>query len=280
MILKEYTHGRADAVNQLNIPGAERPYRVKFLWLEMISRDHGAEKIYYGDHAHSFYELYLILSGDARCGIGGEEIVLSEGDALLLPPELSHRYIADERPFLRAALAFSSEDVPLPKGEYEKFRFSSEIFENVDFILKQSDRDDVFTPAIVSGRLLEMVADVVRAVSDTLPPASHVTEDPRITVAKEYIYNNRCRLITGDDVAKECSVSRKQLDRIFKAQTDKTIYDFIIDTKVCYAVQLLAESKSVKEISYSLGFDSESGFVSFFKRHCGMTPGAYRKEKT
>ena len=144
--------------------------------------------------------------------------------------------------------------------------------------MKQSDRDDVFTPAVVSGRLSEIIAEVVRAVNDKLPPASHVSEDPRVTVAKEYIYNNRGRLITGDDVAKECSISRKQLDRIFKAQTEKTVHDYLTATRVDYAKQLLQSDKSVKEISYTLGFDSESGFVSFFKRHCGIPPGLYKKE--
>jgi AraC-like DNA-binding protein len=47
---------------------------------------------------------------------------------------------------------------------------------------------------------------------------------------------------------------------------------------VSYAKQLLLEDKSVKEIGYSLGFDNESGFVSFFKRHCGVSPGVYKKE--
>ena len=171
MILNEYTHGRADAVNQLNIPEAERPYRVKFLWMEMISRDHGAEKIYYGDHSHSFFELYLLFSGDAKCGIDGGEIDLSSGDAILLPPGVMHRYIAGDSPFLRTAIAFSSADLPLPTDQYKKFRFSSEIRDNVDFILKQSDKDDVFTPATVSGRLSEIIAEVARAVGKSLPPA-------------------------------------------------------------------------------------------------------------
>ena len=278
MILKEYTHRRADAVNQLNIPEADKPYRVKFLWLEMISRDHGANKIYYGDHAHSFFELYLMFSGEAKCGIGGKELELSSGDALLLPPNTIHRYIASDNQFLRAALAFASDDLLLPEYEYKKFRFSQEICDNVEFILEQSDKDDVFTPAVVSGRLLEIVAEVVRTVSDKLPPASHVTEDPRVTVAKEYVYKNRGRLITVDDVAKECSISRKQLDRIFKAQTDKTVHDYLIETRVSYAKQLLQGEKSIKEIGYTLGFDNESSFVSFFKRHCGVSPGAYKKE--
>ncbi len=278
MILKEYTHQRADAVNQLNIPAADKPYRVEFLWLEMISRDHGAEKIYYGDHSHSFFELYLLFSGDTRCGIDGKELELSTGDAILLPPNTVHRYIASDMPFTRASLAFFSRDIPLPESEYKKFRFSQEICDNVEFILKQSDKDDVFTPSVVSGRLSEIVAEVARATVETLPTASHVTEDRRVTVAKEYIHRNHDRLITGDDVAKECSISRKQLDRIFKAQTDKTVHDYLIETKVSYAKQLLLEDKSVKEISYTLGFDNESSFVSFFKRHCGVPPGAYKKE--
>lgn len=278
MILTEYTHRRADAVNELNIPVADKPYRVKFLWLEMISRDHGAEKIYYGDHSHSFFELYLLFSGETKCALEDQELALFPGDALLLPPNVIHRYIAGDEPFIRAALAFSSEELPFSAKEYKKFRFSREIYENVEFILKQSERNDIFTPAVISGRLAEIVAEAARATVSELPPASHVSEDPRISVAKDYIYNNRSRPITGDDVAKECSISRKQLDRIFKAQTGKTVYDYLIGVRVDYAKSLLLGDRSIKEISYSLGFDNESSFVSFFKRHCGTSPGVYKKE--
>lgn len=278
MTLTEYTPRRADAIGKLNIPETDKPYRVKFLWFEMISREHGADKIYYGDHSHSFFELYLLFSGEAKCVIDGKEIVLSAGDALLLPPDISHRYVASKEPFLRAALAFSSCDLPLPRGEYKIFRISREVHENSEFILKHSENDDIFTPDLISGRLAETVALVTRELADTLPSFNRRAEDPRLSVAKDFIHNNRGRMLSGDDVAKECCISRKQLDRIFKSYTGKTVHDYLTSVRVEYAKQLLLGEKSVKEICYALGFENESGFVSFFKRHFGMPPGAYRKE--
>lgn len=278
MTLIEYTHGRADALCGLSIPEVDKPYRVKFLWFELISRDHGADKIYYGDHSHSFFELYLLFSGEAKCVIGGKEVCLSAGDALLIPPNVTHRYVVSDKDFLRAALAFSSTDLPLPREEYRTFRISNEIHGNAEFVLIQSEKSDIFIPSLISGRLSEIVANVTRELVLELPSFSRLAEDPRLSVAKDYIHNNRCRLLSSEDVAKECCISRKQLDRIFKNQTGRTVHDYLIAARVEYAKQLLLGEKSVKEICYDLGFENESGFVSFFKRHCGMPPGAYRKE--
>lgn len=279
MTLNEYTHERADVLGELNIPETENPYRVKFLWFELISHDHGADKIYCGDHSHSFFELYLLFSGEAVCVAERKEITLSAGEALLIPPNATHRFSASTEGFLRAALAFSSADLPLPRKEPIIFPIPREIHENTDFVLKQCETDDIFTPAIISGRLSEMVTAITRTLGVKLPHFKCLADDPRLSVAKDYIHNHHGCSVSSEDVAKECCISRKQLDRIFKNRTGKTVHDYLTFTRAEYAKQLLLSGKSVKEICYDLGFENESCFVSFFKRHCGITPGAYRKIK-
>lgn len=55
-----------------------------------------------------------------------------------------------------------------------------------------------------------------------------------------------------------------------------SLHEYITIKKLNYAKKLLRkEQHSVKEVGYMLGFGSESGFVSFFKLHQGVSPGIY-----
>ena len=103
-------------------------------------------------------------------------------------------------------------------------------------------------------------------------------EEPRLYYAKLYVYNNSNRLITCEDVAKNCSLSRKQLNRIFKKYTGQTLKDYIISSRAQYAERLVLQAEySIKQISYMMGFENVSGFVGFFKRQFGMPPKLYRE---
>ena len=71
----------------------------------------------------------------------------------------------------------------------------------------------------------------------------------------------------------------KLLNRIFKKYTNKTVHQYITDKKINYAISLLnTNNYSIKEIGYTLGFENQTAFISFFKRHCGKSPGSYKTD--
>ena len=103
--------------------------------------------------------------------------------------------------------------------------------------------------------------------------------DPRFLVAQTYINQNSNRLLTCEEVASECGYSPKHLSRIFQKHTGKSLYAYIIDTRLKYATELLLDKdKTIKQVNRLAGFENESSFVAFFKRHYGITPGSFRKE--
>ena len=72
--------------------------------------------------------------------------------------------------------------------------------------------------------------------------------------------------------------SYKQLNEICHQlvnQTPKTIIDQIV---LLEAKRKIASSDaSMKELTYSMGFDSPTNFSKFFKKHTGMSPGKFKK---
>ena len=184
---------------------------------------------------------------------------------------------------LKLSIAFSMNEkqslINVSDRSAEIFSFSDIVIDCVNQILKYSEHCDLFTPSIVCGRIFEIIHSVLASLQIDIPTNDTHSSDPRIDVAKKFINDNRNHLISCEDVAKECCLSVKQLNRIFKNNTKSTLYDYIVSSRLSYAKKLLSKNLySVKEVGYMLGFHNESGFVTFFKRYCGISPGAFRKE--
>lgn len=283
MTVKEYAPSRADALIKLNIPEIEFPFNIKILWFDAVNTDHRIETITPDKHLHSFYEIHFIFSGELSYKCNDEIITLRENDALIIPPQTPHHCNGYSETFLKASLAFMVDSSKLShivnSKKCKKFEISKEIIDSVNFILKQSEKSDFLTPHLISNKILEMLYYVCNSLGISLPESLEKDTDPRLLTAKRYIEHNKDRIISCEDVAKECCLSRKQLSRIFKKHTGMTLTEYLIDSRVKYAKKLvLNKEHSIKEISFMLGFESESCFVSFFKRHCGVPPGVFRKE--
>ena len=280
-MLSEYTAQRAEALNKLNISEIEIPINVKFLWFDIVTASNITKRIYTGVHSHSFFELQFVFSGRVNYECNGSNVELKKGEALLIPSDMSHKYLGCDDKLLKGSIAFSFEtNAFFNHTECEKFLFSKDIAANTDFALKQCSINNVFIPGIVCGRMLEILYSVCNSMNIEIPLSINCNSDSRLDFAQKYINENKNRILSCEDVAKACGLSSKQLSRIFKNNLDCSLFDYIVEVRLKYAKKLLRNSEySIKEVGYMLGFESESSFVSFFKRNCNMPPGIYRKNK-
>ena len=79
--------------------------------------------------------------------------------------------------------------------------------------------------------------------------------------------------------ARQTGVSADSLSAMLKrlyGKSASTILSELLarEAKVCLRNPLL----SVQQVAEILGFADQSAFGKFFKRHCGMSPGVYRKK--
>lgn len=69
----------------------------------------------------------------------------------------------------------------------------------------------------------------------------------------------------------------KKLNSICRSSTRFTVFELLQERLITESKILLQTSvKSVKEISYELGFNDPAFFGRFFKRHTGLTPATFR----
>lgn len=98
--------------------------------------------------------------------------------------------------------------------------------------------------------------------------------------AKKYIEKNLLDPnLSLQNVARNLSVGSTYLSRVFSEEENMTFIDYITSAKLELGRRLLIETDFVlNDISERLNYASPQYFISLFKKHYSVTPGAYRKE--
>ena len=104
-------------------------------------------------------------------------------------------------------------------------------------------------------------------------------KNPLIGEVKDYIFRHFHDTIQITDIAKHLNVNPDYLSHLFKKQENITIKRYILKEKIRGSRNLLQYSDySIQEISFYLGFSSQSHFCKVFQEMTGETPGRYRKQ--
>ncbi len=95
---------------------------------------------------------------------------------------------------------------------------------------------------------------------------------------KRYVCENIGTKLTASKIAAGVHISKSTLYTTIKDATGLSVNEYITNIRLNQAKDLLSESEiSVNDISNMLGFANISYFISFFKKHIGLTPLAFRK---
>ena len=114
---------------------------------------------------------------------------------------------------------------------------------------------------------------VTRASSDIF-----ALDDRSIAAALQFIRDNADRRITVDEVSRQTSLSRRELERRFQQQLGTSPYKRIQQARIQRVGKLLVHTDDTLEaISEALEFSEAANMANLFKKLTGMSPGEYRK---
>lgn len=100
----------------------------------------------------------------------------------------------------------------------------------------------------------------------------------RILPIIKYIDENLSGDLCVDSIARALSMSRSNLSKVFKEETDSTIHSYITTRRIVYAQKLLQQGHNVTEACYLSGFNDYASFIRCFKRVIGSPPGTYKNK--
>lgn len=79
-------------------------------------------------------------------------------------------------------------------------------------------------------------------------------------------------------MAEHFHISPQYMRKLFKSATGVGVSDYIAELKLKRAMELLRDTNlGMNDIVMEIGNTNVSGFIRFFKKKTGLTPGQYRK---
>lgn len=104
-------------------------------------------------------------------------------------------------------------------------------------------------------------------------------KDPKDVVKEviDYIENNLEEELNLDMISKNIGYSKFHLNRIFTECTGVTIYKYLQNRRLTVAAEKLVKSdKTIMQIAYEAGYDSQQSFSYAFKQVYSYPPKVYR----
>jgi AraC-like DNA-binding protein len=81
-------------------------------------------------------------------------------------------------------------------------------------------------------------------------------------------------------LAEKAAMSESRLKRLFKTVFKTTLYAYLSQQRMSFATDLLQQNqKTLRQITKLTGFKNYSNFIRAFKKHTGLPPSKYRKQK-
>lgn len=145
-------------------------------------------------------------------------------------------------------------------NENDAYSFSDMFIRKID-ALKSPDK--------IMGALAQAVMELTNSVADE---KSRMKFSPHIRRCIDYINKNITKKITIKDLSEQCGLSADYLSHLFKTEIGENLSNYILKTKLELSKTLLLEGLDNAQIAETLGFSSQSHFISVFKKQYGITP--------
>lgn len=227
-------------------------------------------------HSHDFYECMIILEGKCTQNINERKYSLKKDNIILLSPLDYHSIISQTDDVTIICLSIKEEEFNKLSYIYnfkprdEKVLYSKEISEKISTVfpdLKNLSLDYNFK--LLIAMIIKEFNDVAMNEYQNMP--SWLSYTLKEMTKPENIKEGIQAMI------RISNYSRSQLSNIVKKYLGISLHTFILNLRLETACkELILTSKSIEEISESVGYSSFSHFQKVFKQQYGITPSKLR----
>jgi len=166
-------------------------------------------------------------------------------------------------------LIYNRAGAVVPMGE------SKTVHRYLSSIVESFKNNKPLPEALISCHIHRMLVEILLLSSGT--EEGGIDSINPVLDAVSYIQTNFSRRLTVGEIAGYVNISPFHFSRLFKKEMGYSPYEYIIKTRIDHAKALLKNTKlTVKEISYLVGFNSESNFVNTFHESVSLTPNEFR----
>ena len=254
--------------------------------------------------SHDFWEMVYADSGSLNCRAGDDEIRLTQGQAVLHPPDEIHQLLAIGKDSSACIFSFTCPQLPTEmfRGRtielnqnqknlvgmlYQEGRMTFEGPYNCLYQPRLERRkqipfgaEQVFRNTL-ENLLLQIVRDQLRPAlaAEGAPNHGRIRNDRAIADGVVAFLNaNLYRKLRMSDISAALSFSESYLQEIFRQQKGQSIMEYFCGMKIYQAKRLIGETGyTFTQIAQMLCCSSIHYFSRMFRQYVKMSPTEYEK---
>lgn len=147
-----------------------------------------------------------------------------------------------------------------------------------ELILAMVNFDTLYDETGAEGRLVEVFLDQLKATPEAPLHLPHPKSKPLIEIAHQ-LRDNPADARSMDDWGAELGTSARSLARHFRQETGMTFGQWRQQARLLAALTRIAQGDAIANIAQDLGYNSQSAFITMFRKALGKTPGRYFEQE-
>lgn len=251
-----------------------------------------SETEYFRPHYHDYFEVFLVLSGQAKHLVGTEETVLEAGNLVFIRPSDIHDYISDGYGYSMLNITFTKETLS------GLFAFLGDGFPASDLMnaavppqvildngamqaiqtrmtaINAIDHEDV--SALKTALRILLFEIFSNHFSDFV--AKKQTIPSWLSAACQQMQHNGSFVEGNDALFALTGRTREHVCRSMKKYMGMTVSEYVNDLRLRYIANMLRSSNhTISQIVFSSGFNNLSWASELFRKKYGISMRQYRK---
>lgn len=222
--------------------------------------------------------------GTGQVEVDGKIIELKEGSGILINTHIPHAYFAKKKGWITGYFAFGGSlcsEIMSLLGFSDYFYVDKLTDEMEDFIAHLFS--DIHSTAYffsfdLSGRIYTFLIMLKKYQMQTSDATSRKAAIVQPVI--DFIQKNYASSIKQEDLSACINYSPQYTNRIFKDVYGMSPYQYLMDTRLVKAKELLTvcPELSITDVCLAVGFNDTSYFISLFKKKEQITPSTFRKQ--
>ncbi|MEO8411989.1 MAG: AraC family transcriptional regulator, partial [Propionivibrio sp.] len=128
--------------------------------------------------------------------------------------------------------------------------------------------------------LSSRLANMLKSFTDCVASEKWAKHADQMQKAVQYLNANYSRNVNLQTVAAHLHLSASHFSKLFKEGTGQGFVHYLNQVRVERSKDLLRDrSLSLAEIAELVGFEDQSYFTKVFRRHAGISPGRFRRNR-
>lgn len=221
----------------------------------------------FGPHIRPYYLLHYVTNGCGTYYTDAGAHPVSPGQIFIIRPNELTTYTADpENPWSYIWVGFTGMVTQRLSAVPPVISLTTNVFyEMLECEHMQSCREE-----FLAGKLFLLFTQLFETAS---------TANDYVRQVCDYIDANYMNVLHIGDIARLVGVERTYLAKLFRQKMQISMQDYLVNTRLLHASQLLLKGCPVAEAAAICGYSDSFNFSRMFKRRYGVSPMQYKKSR-